>query len=217
MPRKACEWEFIHVMAFWFFLKMPQNFKKFNVVFSVSFWSRAFSSKCPSFNMLLFLKCPILPFPESDLNTWSDLKQRRHQSWKSSIFGSFQEKSKCNHANKFFSTRFLWHFKYRTPRNITNINISGEVIYHVANKRRMEKVPLSGSKLPPSGNNGLGRAGFRRKNFRYSNSPTYIDFEANCPLNCKSTIDCSIYTLWSGENYSPIRMARDLLQTLMLR
>ena len=75
------------------------------------------------------------------------------------------------------------------------------MIYHVANKRRMEKVPLSGSKLPPSGNNGLGRAGFRRKNFRYSNSPTYIDFEANCPLNCKSTIDCSIYTLWSGNVY----------------
>jgi len=78
--------------------------------------------------------------------------------------------------------------------------LAGEVIYHVANKRRMEKVPLSGSKLPPSGNNGLGRAGFRRKNFRYSNSPTYIDFEANCPLNCKSTIDCSIYTLWSGND-----------------
>ena len=77
----------------------------------------------------------------------------------------------------------------------------------------MEKVPLSGSKLPPSGNNGLGRAGFRRKNFRYSNSPTYIDFEANCPLNCKSTIDCSIYTLWSGENYSPIYITRDPFQT----
>ena len=92
---------------------------------------------------------------------------------------------------------------------MTDIYISGEVIYHVANKRRMEKVPLSGSKLPPSGNNGLGRAGFRRKNFRYSNSPTYIDFEANCPLNCKSTLDCSIYTLWSGEKYSPIAMTRN--------
>lgn len=79
----------------------------------------------------------------------------------------------------------------------------------MANKRRMEKVPLSGSKLPPSGNNGLGRAGFRRKNFRYSNSPTYIDFEANCPLNCKSTVDCSIYTLWSGENYSPVYITCD--------
>ena len=153
--------------------------------------------------MLFSLNAPILPLPESDLDvitwsdqgTWSDLKQRRYQNWNSSNFGTFQG----------------------TPRNITNINILGEVIYHVANKRRMEKVPLSGSKLPPSGNNGLGRAGFRRKNFRYSNSPTYIDFEANCPLNCKSTIDCSIYTLWSGENYSPIHMARDLLQTLMLR
>ena len=87
----------------------------------------------------------------------------------------------------------------------------------MANKRRMEKVPLSGSKLPPSGNNGLGRAGFRRKNFRYSNSPTYIDFEANCPLNCKSTVDCSIYTLWSGENYSPVYITCDPFRIEILR
>ena len=141
---------------------------------------------------------------QNQIWTWSrDQIRARDQIWN-------------REGTKIETLRISGHFKV-PPRNITNINVLGEVIYHVANKRRMEKVPLSGSKLPPSGNNGLGRAGFRRKNFRYSNSPTFIDFEANCPLNCKSTIDCSIYTLWSGENYSPIRMARDLLQTLMLR
>ena len=75
---------------------------------------------------------------------------------------------------------------------------TGEVIYHKDNKRTIEKVPLTGSYKNPTRWNGLGRAGFRRKTFRYGNSPTYIDMEIECPQKCQTANDCILFALWSG-------------------
>ena len=52
----------------------------------------------------------------------------------------------------------------------------GEVIYHKDNKRTIEKVPLTGSNKAPSRWNGLGRAGFRRKTFRYDQVTHFMTY-----------------------------------------
>ena len=48
---KLCEGDFIHVIAFWFFLKMTRNSKSLDFgSFSVSNLITCFSSKCPTFD-----------------------------------------------------------------------------------------------------------------------------------------------------------------------
>ena len=65
MPRKACQGEFIHMMA------IPKNSKSFNFgSFSVFNQVTCFSSKCSTFNMIFSMKCPII-FPSHSENRGS--------------------------------------------------------------------------------------------------------------------------------------------------
>lgn len=48
--------------------------------------------------------------------------------------------------------------------------------------------------------NGIGNSGFRRPSYHYANSATYLDFEIECPSNCSSPRNCTLFTIWTGKS-----------------
>ena len=58
--------------------------------------------------------------------------------------------------------------------------------------------------------NGLGQAGYRKPSYGYSDNPTFIDFEMECPKNCSSLSSCTLYTMWeSWKNKINLRKIRE--------